>query len=235
LPHSPFPIPHSLPLRIAVLASGRGSNLQALLDAQDGSTFAVVGVFSDRANAPALDRAAAAGVPAIAIEPTGFATREAFDAALCDAIDTCSPDLVVCAGYLRILSDAAVERYAGRMINIHPSLLPKFPGLRTHAQAIAAGDAEHGASVHYVIPALDAGPRIAQARVPVRPGDTPAQLAARVLEREHPLLVACVRAIAEGRVFASGSDVLVDSRPLAEPLLLGDDGRLTFPPEATPP
>jgi phosphoribosylglycinamide formyltransferase-1 len=231
LSESRFTLDESEPLRVAVLASGRGSNLQALLEAR-GAMFAVVGVFSDRATAPALDRAAEAGVPAIALDPGSFGSREAFDEALCAMIDTCAPDLVVCAGYLRVLGDAAVQRYAGRMINIHPSLLPKYPGLRTHAQALAGGETEHGASVHFVIPALDAGPVIAQARIAVRPGETPASLAARVLEREHPLLVACVRLIAEGRVFQHGSDVVVDSRPLAEPLQLDDDDRFVNPMDA---
>jgi phosphoribosylglycinamide formyltransferase-1 len=222
------------PLRIAVLASGRGSNLQALLDAQrsDACPFHIVGVLSDRAGAPALERARAAGVHATALEPADHATREDFDAALCSAIDAVQPDLVVCAGYLRVLSDAAVEHFAGRLINIHPSLLPRFPGLRTHAQALAAGMAEHGASVHYVIPALDAGPVIAQARVHVHAGDNPASLGARVLEREHPLLLACVHMIAAGRVFQRGSVVFLDSRPLSEPLLLGADDQLTEPVDA---
>jgi len=220
------------PLRVAVLASGRGSNLQALLEAQDCSSFEVVGVFSDRASAQALERARIAGVPAVALSPADFATREAFDAALFDAIDAVHPDLVVCAGYLRVLSDAAVERYAGRIVNIHPSLLPRFPGLRTHAQALLEGVADHGASVHYVIPALDAGPVIAQARIRVLAGDTPVSLGARVLEREHPLLVACVHLIASGRVFQRGSVVFVDSRPRSEPLLLGADDQLIEPVDA---
>jgi phosphoribosylglycinamide formyltransferase-1 len=219
------------PLRIAVLASGRGSNLQALLDAQhdDACNFGVVGVFSDRATARALDRAIAANVPAIALNPADFATREEFDDALCDSVGTVHPDLVVCAGYLRVLTDAAVQRYTGRIINIHPSLLPRFPGLRTHAQALAEGVSEHGASVHYVITALDAGPVIAQARVAVRADDTPASLAARVLEREHLLLLRCVEWIAAGRVFQDGSDVIVDSRRRSQPLLLGDDDRFSRP------
>ncbi|HTA64446.1 MAG TPA: phosphoribosylglycinamide formyltransferase [Xanthomonadaceae bacterium] len=222
-------------MRVAVLASGRGTNLQALLDAASPSAFEVAGVFSDRAAAQALERARAAGVPAVALDPADCGSRDAFDAALCDAIDAVAPDLVVCAGYLRVLTDAAVAHYAGRIINIHPSLLPRFPGLRTHAQALAAGDRVHGASVHFVIPALDAGPVIAQARVAVRPNDTAASLSARVLEREHPLLVACLRLIAAQRVFQNGSVVLVDSRPLAEPLLLGDDDRLIEPvPAKTP-
>ena len=214
------------------MASGRGSNLQALLDAASSSTFEVVGVFSDRAQSQALERARAAHVPAIARLPADYASREAFDAALFDAIDAVRPALVICAGFLRVLSDAAVHRYAGRMINIHPALLPKFPGLRTHAQALAAGESEHGASVHYVIPALDAGPVIAQARVRVHADDTPASLAARVLQREHPLLVRCVEAIAAGRVVQDGSDVLVDSRRLTRPMWLGDDDRLHEPADA---
>ncbi len=222
------------PLRIAVLASGRGSNLQALLADQYGDAwpFRIVGVFSDRARAQALERARAAGVSAVALDPADHATREDFDDALCDAIDTVQPNLLVCAGYLRVLGNAAVQHFAGRIINIHPSLLPRFPGLRTHAQALAAGVAEHGASVHYVIPALDAGPVIAQARVRVHAGDNPASLGARVLEREHALLVACVQMIAAGRVSQRGSVVFVDSRPRSEPLLLGADNQLTEPVDA---
>jgi phosphoribosylglycinamide formyltransferase-1 len=124
------------------------------------------------------------------------------------------------------LGDAAVQRFAGRIINIHPSLLPRFPGLRTHAQALDAGVGEHGASVHYVIPALDAGPVIAQARIAVRADDTPAGLAARVLECEHPLLLRCVEWIAAGRVFQRDSVVIADSRPLSRPLLLSADDQL---------
>jgi phosphoribosylglycinamide formyltransferase-1 len=221
-------------LRIAVLVSGRGSNLQALIDAQrdDACRFRIVGVFSDRAHAQALERARAANVAAVALNPADFATREAFDIALFDAIDAVHPDLVVCAGYLRVLTNAVVQRYAGRIINIHPSLLPQFPGLRTHAQALAAGVSEHGASVHFLIPALDAGPVIAQARLAVRADDTPVSLAERVLEREHPLLLRCVEAIAAGRVVQNGSDVIVDSRPRSRPLLLGDDDQLTEPVDA---
>ncbi len=221
-------------LRVAVLVSGRGSNLQALLDAARDSRFRIVGVFSDRATAPALTRARSAGVATLALNPTDYSTRQSFDAALFDAIDAVSPDLVVCAGYLRILGDAAVTRYTGRIINIHPSLLPKYPGLRTHARALAAGERAHGASVHFVIPALDAGPVIAQAQVPVHPDDTAAALAERVLAREHPLLVATVQAIAAGRIVQHGSAVWVDSRPLAAPLLLDDAGHILPVPTQQP-
>lgn len=221
-------------LRIAVLASGRGSNLQALLDAQGDSqcAFRVVGVFCDRLQAPALARARAANVQSVTLQPPDFPSREAFDAALCDAIDNVQPDLVLCAGYLRVLTHSAVQRFAGRLVNIHPSLLPLFPGLRTHARALADGATEHGASVHYVIPALDAGPVIAQVRVAVHSGDTPATLAARVLEREHRLLVACVQLIAARRVFQSGSVVVVDSLPRSQPLLLDSNDRLVEPADA---
>ena len=222
------------PLRVAILASGRGSNLQALLDAQhrDGCRFRIVGVFSDRSRAQALERARAADIPAVALKPADYPTREDFDNALCEAIDAVRPDLVVCAGYLRILTDAAVRRFAGRIINIHPSLLPRFPGLRTHAQALDARVVEHGASVHFVIPALDAGPVIAQVRVGVRDDDTPSILSERVLAREHALLACCVEWIAGGRVFQDGSDVIVDSRRRSGPLLLGDDDRLSDPADA---
>lgn len=221
------------PLRVAVLASGRGSNLQALIDAQASGALPInlVGVFSDRASCGALERARLAGIPAHAFAARDFAIdgicdREAFDAALFDLIGTVQPELVVCAGYLRVIGSAAVQRHHGRMLNIHPSLLPKFRGLHTHAQALAAGEREHGASVHFVIPALDAGAVIAQARVPVRADDSVTKLAARVLQREHPLLIACVGLFAAGRIFLHGSDIFVDSRRLSRPLQLQADDTL---------
>ncbi|GAA3932931.1 phosphoribosylglycinamide formyltransferase [Luteimonas lutimaris] len=212
-PDSRFPIPDSRPpCRIAALASGRGSNLQALLDAIDGGSLAaqVVGVFSDRSKAAALQRARDAGIPARSLSPKAFASRAAFDAALFDAIDEVQPDLIVCAGYMRLISGGAVDARRGRIINIHPSLLPAFKGLHTHQQALDAGVAEHGASVHFVTPDLDGGPVIAQARVPVLPGDDADTLAARVLEREHPLLVETVRWLAAGRIALAEDAVQVD-------------------------
>ncbi|WP_057655278.1 phosphoribosylglycinamide formyltransferase, partial [Xanthomonas axonopodis] len=169
------------PLRLAVLASGRGSNLQAIVDAiASGRLHAeVVGVFSDRPQAPALQKVAPAR--RWSASPRDFPHRAAFDAALGDAIAATQPDWVICAGYMRILGEPLVRRFAGRMVNIHPSLLPKYRGLHTHARALEAGDAEHGASVHLVVPELDAGAVIAQARVPVLPDDSAEQLAARVL------------------------------------------------------
>lgn len=215
------------PTRLAVLASGRGSNLQALLDATASGALQarVVGVFSDRAQAAALERARRAGIPAVARAPADYTSREAFDQALFADVDAVAPDLVVCAGYLRLLSDAVVARWQGRMLNIHPSLLPEFKGLRTHARALAAGSALHGASVHFVTPDLDGGPVIAQARVPVHAGDDAERLALRVLAREHPLLVATLALACAGRVVLDGPAVRLDGAVLATPLQLGaNDG-----------
>jgi len=206
--------------RLAILASGRGSNLGALIEAQGAGILgaSIAGVFSDVSECGAIARAQDAGLPAVHRNPRDFATREDFDASLFDAVAAVQPDLIVCAGYMRLISDRAVRRFAGRMINIHPSLLPKYPGLRTHARALAAGDAEHGASVHVVTPALDAGPVLARARVPVLAGDTAESLGRRVLGREHPLLVQCVRAIADGRAVLSENAILWRGEPLTAPL-----------------
>ncbi|MEG3791685.1 phosphoribosylglycinamide formyltransferase [Lysobacter sp. CCNWLW3] len=210
--------------RIAVLASGRGSNLQAVLDAiADGRLAAeVVGVCSDKPGAAALQR-----VPAAlrwSDDPRGYASREAFDAALADAVAACAPDWVLCAGYLRILGAAFVERFRGRLLNIHPSLLPRHRGLRTHARAIEAGEREHGASVHFVIPELDAGAVIAQAVVPIAVDDDPETLAARVLSVEHPLLLATLQLAVAGRIAEQGATVTLDGHPLFTPLRLDSAG-----------
>ena len=208
--------------RLAVLASGRGSNLQAILDAiDDGRLDArVAGVFGDRPKAFALERARDAGIPARALRPRDFAGREEFDAALFAEVASVSPDLIVCAGYMRLLGAAALAPWAGRIINIHPSLLPDFKGLDTHARALAAGVAEHGASVHFVTPDLDGGPVIAQARVPVLAHDDADTLSARVLETEHPLMVAVLQLLCSGRVQLRGATVELDGTPLASPLQL---------------
>lgn len=215
------------PLRLAVLASGRGTNLQAILDAiADGTLDATVaGVFSDRAGARALERARAAGVAATHVDPKAFATRASHDAALFAAIDAIAPDLVVCAGYMRLIDGAAVSARPGLLVNIHPSLLPAYKGLHTHARAIADGAAEHGASVHFVTADLDGGPVIAQARVPVLPDDDAAALEARVLAVEHPLLLETLRAIASGRVELNAGHVFVDGRAAAAPLQLAANRR----------
>lgn len=212
--------------RLAVLASGRGTNLQAILDAiAAGSLHArVAGVFSDRPGCGALQRVA--DDLRWAAAPADFPDRAAFDAALGDAVAACRPDWVVCAGYLRILGDGFVARFRGRLLNIHPSLLPRHRGLRTHARALAAGDSKHGASVHFVTPELDAGAVVAQARLAVTPDDTAEGLAARVLALEHPLLVATLRLALDGRLAERGASVLLDGHPLFRPLHLQSDGSL---------
>lgn len=220
--------------RLAVLASGRGSNLQAILDAIAAGTLdaEVVSVFSDKPAAAALQK-----VPASrrwAARPRDFADREAFDAALGDALAASGAEWIVCAGYMRILGEALVRRFDGRMVNIHPSLLPRHRGLHTHARAIEAGDAEHGASVHFVIPELDAGAVLAQARVPVLPGDDAAALAARVLAREHPLLIASLRLLASGRVREAGGQLTLDGQCLFTPLRLDSAGQLQEAADTSP-
>jgi phosphoribosylglycinamide formyltransferase-1 len=211
--------------RIAVLASGRGSNLRALLDAQEsgalgGARIACVG--SNKPGCAAIAMAVEEGIETIALDPRDFDSREAFDLALLGQVMERAPDLLVCAGFMRVLCADAVQLAQGRMINIHPSLLPKFPGLKTHERALAGGEREHGASVHQVVPEVDAGPVLAQARVPVLPGDDAAALAARVLAREHPLLVAVVRGFAEGRLTAGPEGVAWRGIPLHAPLSLDD-------------
>ncbi len=215
-------------LRVAVLASGHGSNFQALIDARDHARLPIelVGLFSDKPASPAIERARAANIPAVARVPKDFATREAFDAELFNRIEEVQPGLIVCAGYMRILSNDAVRRFAARMINIHPSLLPKFPGLHTHQRALEAGEREHGASVHVVIPELDAGAVLAQARVPVLPEDDAQTLAQRVQRREHPLLVACVAAIAHGHLVCDVQAPRFDGEALRQPLQLSDTNLL---------
>jgi phosphoribosylglycinamide formyltransferase-1 len=215
-------------LRIAVLASGRGSNFAALLSAcGDGRIDGrVVGVFSDKPQSGAVALAGDTGIHAWAMKPNAFETREAFDAAMFDALAAVQPDLIVCAGYMRIIGAAAIARFPNRMLNIHPSLLPRHPGLHTHQRALDAGDTEHGASVHVVIPELDAGPVLAQVHVPVLSGDTAEQLAARVLAREHPLLLASVAAVAGGTLRLDADAIRWQGAPLREPLRLGDDDRL---------
>jgi phosphoribosylglycinamide formyltransferase-1 len=207
---------------MAVLVSGRGSNLQAVIDAiADHRLDArIVGVVSDKPDAPALQRARGAGIPAESITPGSFPTRPAFDAHVFDQLAGWQPDLIVCAGYMRLIGAAQVDAHRGQLVNIHPSLLPAFKGLRTHAQALAAGVAEHGASVHFVTPDLDGGPVIAQARVPVEAADTPDLLSRRVLAREHVLLVETLRQFAAGRVALVGDHVVLDGRPLPAPLQL---------------
>ena len=230
-----FPTSSCQPRRIAVIASGNGSNLQALLDAiADGTLDAeIVGVFSDKPQALALQR-----VPEAlrwSADPASFADRSAFDAALADAVAASQPDWVVCAGYMRILGEGFIERFRGRLLNIHPSLLPKYRGLHTHRRALEAGDDEHGASVHLVVPELDAGAVIAQAHLPVLPGDTAKRLAQRLLPKEHALLTAVMRLAVSGRLAEHEGQAFLDGQPLFRPLRLDCSGSLISSDHPSPP
>ncbi len=188
--------------KTVILISGRGSNMEALIAARDCGTLPVniAAVISNRPDAAGLATAAAAGIAVRCIDHKAFAGRDAFDAALAGCIDGFAPDLVVLAGFMRILSDGFVHHYAGRMMNIHPSLLPAFPGLHTHRRALAEGVRIHGCTVHFVTPTLDHGPVIIQAAVPVLDSDDEATLAARVLRQEHRIYPQAVRWFAEGRL-----------------------------------
>ncbi|MDR3299044.1 MAG: phosphoribosylglycinamide formyltransferase [Candidatus Accumulibacter sp.] len=198
---------------MVILISGRGSNMAALLDAVGEAAFParVAAVLCNRPHAPGLEIAAARGIPARVVDHTRYPERAAFDAALAEAIDAWTPDLVALAGFMRILGDDFVARYAGRLINIHPSLLPAFPGLRTHQRALDAGVRIHGCTAHFVTPALDHGPIIAQAAVPVLDGDDADSLAARVLIQEHRLYPLVVRWFAEGRLRVVDGRVALDA------------------------
>lgn len=215
-------------LRVAVLVSGRGSNLQALVDARDAGTLPIdfVLVASDKLHAPALRRAEEAGIATLALDPRGYANRAAYDADLFSRIAAAEPDLIVLAGFMRILDTAAIAPWRGRMLNIHPSLLPNYPGLRTHARALEAGDREHGASVHFVTDELDGGPVIAQAAIATRADETPESLAARLLPREHELLVATMALLAARRIALTDNGIAFDGAPLAAPLRFDGKGRL---------
>ncbi len=208
--------------RVVVLISGRGSNLQAILDGAVAETLPVElrAVISNRPQAPGLERARRRGVATATVDHKAFSTRPLFEQALRERIDNHRPDLVVLAGFMRILSPAFVNHYQGRLVNIHPSLLPKFRGLHTHERALAAGETVHGASVHFVTPELDSGPVIVQARVPVLPGDDADALANRVLEQEHRIYPLAIRWFAEGRVRLINDGIVFDDQPLTTPHVL---------------
>lgn len=188
--------------KIVILISGRGSNMEAIIRAaqNEGWPAQIAAVISNKADAPGLEFAIRQGIPAIVVASSDYSTREAFDAELQRTIDGFSPDLVVLAGFMRILTTGFVARYAGRMLNIHPSLLPSFIGLSTHRQALVAGVKIHGATVHFVTAELDHGPIVAQAAVSVLPDDTEQTLAERVLEQEHLIYPRAIRWFIEGRL-----------------------------------
>ena len=201
---------------VVVLLSGTGSNLQALIDSDDvkASPATLRAVISNRADAPGLQRAKSAGIDTRVLDHTAFEGREAFDAALIDIIDTFNPHLVVLAGFMRILSADFVRHYQGRLLNIHPSLLPKYKGLHTHQRALEAQDREHGCSVHFVTEELDGGPLVVQAVIPVEPEDTPSSLAQRVHAQEHRIYPLAVRWFAEGRLSLDEQGALLDGQLL---------------------
>lgn len=209
---------------IVVLVSGNGSNLQALIDSvANGELNASIAlVLSNKPNVHGLTRAEDAGIETAVVDHTSHQSRELFDAAMIRIIDNYQPDLVVLAGFMRILSTDFVRRYQGRLLNIHPSLLPKYPGLHTHQRAIEAGDTMHGVTTHFVTPALDSGPNIIQAEVPILAHDTPEQLAARVQEREHIIYPITVKWFVDGRLTMKGNRAFLDAEPIPETGLILD-------------
>lgn len=202
--------------RILVLISGSGTNLQALIDAfqSQTETAQIVAVISNRPQAFGLERARQAGIPARALDHHAYPDREHFDQALMAEIDSFQPDLVLLAGFMRILTPAFVEHYSGRLLNIHPSLLPKYKGLHTHQRALDAGDSEHGTTVHFVTAELDGGPLVIQARIPVLPGDSAEDLAARVQLQEHQLFPLVVHWFARGRLQLQDNRACLDGQPI---------------------
>ena len=202
---------------VVVLLSGTGSNLQALIDSDDvkASPATIRAVISNRADAYGLQRAKDAGIDTRVLDHKAFEGREAFDAALIEVIDEFKPQLVVLAGFMRILSADFVRHYQGRLLNIHPSLLPKYKGLHTHQRALEAGDGEHGCSVHFVTEELDGGPLVVQAVIPVESDDSPHSLAQRVHAQEHRIYPLAVRWFAEGRLSLDERGALLDGQLLA--------------------
>jgi len=215
-------------LRVCVLISGSGSNLQALIDARDEGRIDIdiVGVISNQADARGLERASRAGIPASIVEHQDFAHRNKFDRALGLLIGAGKPHWVILAGFMRIVGSAVLDPFKGRLINLHPSLLPLYRGTDTYQRVLDAGDREHGASIHFVTGELDGGPVISQVRLPVLAGDDQHKLAARLAPMEHRLLVSTIEFFTQHRVECSGAEVLVDENSLEHPLLLQADDRL---------
>ena len=204
--------------RLVVLISGSGSNLQSFIDAcENGSLNAEVGVvISNKVGVKGLERAAQANIPGIVMDHRAFDSREEFDENLAELIESFNPDLVVLAGFMRILTPDFVTRFLGKLINSHPSLLPAYPGLHTQQRAIEAGDKEAGATVHFVTPELDGGPSILQARVPVEDGDSADRLAGRVLGYEHQIYTQAAQWFCEGRLVMDTGVAVLDGEPLGE-------------------
>ena len=208
---------------LVVLVSGSGSNLQAIIDATSNPDYPaeIVAVISNIEGVKGLERAEEAGIPTAVLDHKNFPDRESYDFALRELIDSYHPEIIVLAGFMRILTDEFVNTYLGKMLNIHPSLLPKYKGLNTHQKAIDAGDERHGATVHFVTPDLDSGPLIIQAEVPVLANDTSESLAARVLEKEHQIYPQAIEWLASGRIsMTDDGSVLMDNQKLQKPYRL---------------
>ncbi len=204
------------PLKVVVLISGSGSNLQTLIDqrASGELPIEIAAVISNRPDAQGLVRASKADIPTLALDHKGFTTREAFDAALMNAIDAYTPGLVVLAGFMRILTPEFTQHYLGRMLNIHPSLLPKYQGLHTHQRAIDAGESHHGVTVHFVTAELDGGPAVVQAQVPILANDDAGLLAKRVQRQEHIIYPLAVKWFAQGKLIMRNGKAWLDNQPL---------------------
>jgi len=213
-------------LRAAVLISGTGSNLKALITAvrERGLALNIVRVISNRSEAPGIQHASQAGIPVSIISHTDFPDRQAHDAAVMEALQPDRVELIVLAGYMRILGEEFTRRYPGRMINLHPALLPLYKGLDTYNRALQAGDKETGASIHIVTAGLDSGPVISQVRIPILPGDDAQSLAARLGPLEHKLVIATVELFCQRKVHYEQGRVFHQGQPLKEPLLLKHDG-----------
>jgi phosphoribosylglycinamide formyltransferase-1 len=216
------------PLPVVILISGRGSNLQSIIDAvaNDALPVEIRAVISNRPAADGLQRATLAGITTAVIDHSLYSDRAAFDQALQQCIERFQPGLVVLAGFMRILTTGFVHHYRGRMLNIHPSLLPEFPGLNTHQRVLESGCKQHGASIHFVTAAVDGGPVVLQARVPVYQQDTVTTLAARVLEQEHRLYPLAIRWFAEQRLKLDDTgNAVLDGERLSDPVILTQESR----------
>ncbi len=209
-------------LRVVVLISGNGTNLQAIIDAQTQGKLDIniVGVLSDRVDAFGLKRAISAGIHTETIDPKGFDTPEAFDTALAGSLAALKPGLVVLAGYMRILADAIVNAYQDRMLNVHPSLLPAYPGLDTYTRALKAGESLHGSTVHFVIPELDSGPPILQYRVQIGASETEPELRKRVQQGECIIYPQAIGWIADGRLMVHKGRIMLDGEELLKPVVI---------------
>ncbi len=215
-------------LRCLVLLSGRGSNLATMIAARDSGQLPldICAVISNRSTAPGLDIARQADIPAILVDPIRYPERQDYDRQLSRLIQEWQPELIVLAGFMRILGAELVNSHHGRMINLHPSLLPKYTGLDTYNRALTAGDSHYGASIHFVTPALDAGALISQAVLAIEPGDTAEIMAARLQPVEHQLLVASLELFSQHTVELIDDMLHIDGKPYAKPLPLAADGRL---------